>query len=278
MTMEPLQGAPAFPASSDGRFHAADEFLATIIHELRSPLGCIKGYVSALLSPGGLDDERTARRWLAVIEDASDELNELVQRLFELAKAGAAALDVHPQPVGLPSLVRAAIERLGPRLRNRSIAMAIPPRLPLVSADPRRIEQVLANVLDNAVKYSPDTGKVTVTTVMTTGHVIVSVADEGIGVPPALLRELFQRYRREQTARTAGIEGTGLGLAICRGIVEAHGGRIWVESPVPGREADPCPGTIVSFTLPLAGALGMSRGRVRSRRPATPAIAQEVAA
>ncbi|MGH2368331.1 MAG: sensor histidine kinase, partial [Chloroflexota bacterium] len=190
-----------------------------------------------------------------VIAEASDELQELVDNLLDMTKIGAGALDVNPAPMRLRALALAAVERVRPRAGSHELRVAVAARLPAVYADPRRVEQVLYNLLDNAIKYSPERGRVAIAAEATGAEVLVSVADEGLGIPDDLLGAVFARFRREASARTRGINGTGLGLAICKGIVEAHGGRIWAESPVRGRPPADRPGTVVRFTLPIAAAL-----------------------
>jgi signal transduction histidine kinase len=203
-----------------------------------------------LLLPNGLEQEGITRRSLEVIAAASDELQELVDNLLDATKISAGALDVHPAPVRLRPLALAAVERVRPRAVRHDFCVSVGNRLPAVYADPRRIEQVLYNLLDNAIKYSPERGRITVAAEAGAAEVCVGVADQGIGIPTDLLAGLFERFRREATARTRGIAGTGLGLAICKGIVEAHGGRIWAASPASGRRSGVRPGAVVRFTLP----------------------------
>jgi signal transduction histidine kinase len=243
---------------------ARDEFLATVSHELRAPLGCIKGYATTLLLPDGLQDEWITRRGLESIAEASDELQELVDELLDMIKIRAGTLDVNPAPVWLRPLALAAAERFRPQAVGHDVRVEVPTRLPAVYADAHRVEQVLSNLLDNAIKYSPEGGRIAIVAEADDAEVCVGVVDEGLGIPPVLLGNLFQRFHREATARTRSISGTGLGLAICKGIVEAHGGRIWAQSPVSGRQGAPRgpasrPGTVVRFTLPIAGSPGAGR-------------------
>ncbi len=229
-----------------------DEFLSTVSHELRTPLGYIKGYATTLLLPDAPQDEKTTRRCLEVIVEASDEIQELVGNLLDMSKIGAGVLSVEPRPVRLSSLARAAVERLRVRTRGHRLRVAVPAHLPLVAADAHRTEQVLYNLIDNAIKYSPDGGRISIAAVAKGNEVEVSVADQGMGIPSDELGQLFSRFHRGRAARTRAIGGSGLGLAICKGIVEAHGGRIWAESPVPGRPPGATPGTVLRFTLPVA--------------------------
>ncbi|HZP94786.1 MAG TPA: ATP-binding protein [Candidatus Limnocylindria bacterium] len=228
-----------------------DEFLSTVSHELRTPLGFIMGYATTLLLPDAPDDKAATRRCVEVIADASKELQELVDNLLDMTKIGAGSLSVSPAPTRLDVLANAAVERLGIRAKGHRLHTAIETGLPRVWADPHRVEQVLYNLVDNAIKYSPDGGAVEVRAQLVGEEVLVSVVDEGLGIPADELPTVFERFHRGKNARARGIGGTGLGLAICRGIVLAHGGRIWADSPAP--QADGAPrGAAIHFTLPVA--------------------------
>ena len=231
-----------------------EEFLATVSHELRTPLGFIMGYATSLLLPDAPDDPATTRRFLRVIADSSKELEALVDDLLDMTKIGSGTLSVSQRPIALRSLVAAAVERARGRERGHRIVPAVPSGLPLVLVDPRRIEQVLYDLLDNAIKYSPDGGMIRVSAARSGSHVTVSVVDHGLGIRSDELTAVFERFHRGRVARARGIAGTGLGLTICRGIVEAHGGRIWAESPpADGRPGDG-QGTAIRFTVPVAPA------------------------
>ncbi len=229
-----------------------DEFLSTVSHELRTPLGFIMGYATTLLLPDAPDDRAAMRRCLEVIVDASNELKELVDNLLDMTKIGAGSLSVSPRAARLGPLAHGAVERIRTRGQGHRFSTVIPPSLPAVMADAHRVEQVLYNLLDNAIKYSPDGGRITVRAAAKGGEVVVSVLDEGLGVPAEELPLLFERFHRGQVARARGIGGTGLGLAICKGIVEAHRGRIWAESPPVGEPRPHRSGTAIRFTLPIA--------------------------
>lgn len=229
-----------------------DEFLSTISHELRTPLGYVKGYASTLLLPDGLDDSEVARRCLGVIVESSDELTELVDNLLDMSKIGAGVLSVSPSPLRLRPLVRAAVERARGRADGHRLVVRVPSSLPRAQADAHRVEQVLFNLLDNAIKYSPEGGSIVVAATERDGELIVSVSDDGPGIPGDELETIFVRFQRGGGARRQRISGSGLGLAICKGIVEAHGGRIWAESPAHGGQAGARPGTTIWFSLPVA--------------------------
>ena len=231
-----------------------DEFLSTVSHELRTPLGFIMGYATSLLLPDATEDKVTIRKYITVIADASKELRELVDNLLDMAKIGADSLSVAPAPTRLAPLAHAAVERIRSRDTPHRFTITVPASLPAVRADAHRIEQVLYNLLDNAIKYSPEGGRIAVRAEAGDDVVMVSVLDEGLGIQADELVAVFERFHRGTTARTRGIAGTGLGLAICRGIVEAHAGRIWADSPPvrPGRAR----GTAIRFTIPIAVAVG----------------------
>lgn len=231
-----------------------EEFLSTVSHELRTPLGFIMGYGTTLLLPDAPDDRAETRRCVQVMVDASKELQELVDNLLDMTKIGAGSLSVAPARVQLDRLARSAVERIRIRGPQHRFDAAVPRSLPPVLADAHRIEQVLYNLLDNAIKYSPDGGRIELKTSVSGDEVVVSVIDEGLGIPADELPTLFERFRRGKGARSRGIGGTGLGLAICRGIVAAHGGRIWAESPAPDHRSGAPRGTAIRFTLPIARA------------------------
>ena len=230
-----------------------DEFLSTVSHELRTPLGFIMGYATSLLLPDAADDKATTRRCIEVIAEASNELKELVDNLLDMTKIGAGSLSVSPAPTRFGPLVHAAVARIRARGTPHHFTIAVPASLPQVRVDAHRVEQVLYNLLDNAIKYSPDGGRIAVRATLGEHDILVSVLDEGVGIRGDELASVFERFHRGSIARTRGIAGTGIGLAICRGIVEAHGGRIWAESPPvrPGRPR----GTAIRFTIPTGDPL-----------------------
>ncbi|MBI3965005.1 MAG: PAS domain S-box protein [Chloroflexi bacterium] len=231
---------------------AKDDIVAMISHELRTPLGVVKGYATTLLLPDGPDDAKTRRHCLRIIAGACDELQKLVDNLLDISRLRAGAFEVELRPVRLETLVDEIVSRQGAYDPRPPVDVAIPAGLPRVLADPRRLEQVFTNLLDNAYKYSTEGGRVTIEAEAGDGEVIVSIADEGMGVPAEELERMFERFHRGKNGRILGIGGAGLGLAIAKEIVSAHGGRIWAESPVPGRALSAPPGTVFRFTLPAA--------------------------
>jgi signal transduction histidine kinase len=246
------------------------EFTSMVSHELRTPIRAIKGFSTAMLQAGDAMSEADRVQCLQHIGEASDELLNLVGTLLDFSLIRAGVFTVDPRPTGLAPLIETAARQIRAARPSHTIDEHVANGLPMVVADAKRIEQVLRNLLDNATKYAPGGTTVRVdatyapATVGTAGHsqreagtdggagVLVSVSDEGAGIPAEELDHLFDRYRRGQSARLSTISGSGLGLAICKHLVEAHGGQIWVESPVPGRPTGAPPGTRVSFTLPTA--------------------------
>ncbi len=232
-----------------GRLRAARQmevdFVANVSHELRTPLTAIKGMVETLRD-GAIDDPQVRDRFLSTVEGETDRLIRLVRDLLLLSRADAEALNLQRRPADLAQLVYAAVEQLRPQaglggvtLRVEADAEALPAQV-----DPDRIAQVLINLLDNAIKYSPPGGTVTVHLGQEAGGQLrVRVRDQGMGIPASELARIGERFYRADRARSRTEGGSGLGLAIARALVEAHGGALQIES----QEGV---GTVVSFTLP----------------------------
>ncbi len=216
------------------------EFLANMSHELRTPLGYIKGYTTTLLREDTKWTQKTVRKFLRVIDRASDRLDELIDNLLEMSKIEAGAFRVSPQPIQVTRLARKAVQEARARRTKHRFVLDFPPDFPKAEADPRRVQQVMFNLLDNAIKYSPPGSEIKVWGKAEDVRVVVGVADTGTGIPPEHCGKVFERFYRVEGSRK---EGTGLGLAICRTIVEAHGGEMVVESEV-GK------GSCFWFTLP----------------------------
>jgi K+-sensing histidine kinase KdpD len=206
------------------------QFVSMVSHELRTPLGLIKGYVGTLQRSDLAIDAESRREFLTVIEEEADNLADLVGNLLDASRleAGTLALELHPTRL-LP-IVRKAVRDARERAADYQFQLSLPEELPLVNADGRRLEQVLRNLLDNAVKYSPADSRIQVAVDAGEGGVTLAIHDEGRGIAPEHVERIFDRfYRVDQTDDRRG-GGSGLGLAIAKGIVDGHGGRIWVES------------------------------------------------
>ncbi|MXY87629.1 MAG: response regulator, partial [Dehalococcoidia bacterium] len=218
------------------------EFLAMVSHELRGPLTSIKGSAATVLDSPSEVDPAVVRQFFRIIGDQADHMHDLVSDLLDVARIETGELAISPEPAEVAVLVDRARSAFLGSGRENGLSINIAPDLPLVTADRRRIVQVLGNLLSNAARHSPESSVIRVSAVRDGVHVAVSVADEGRGIPADSLPDLFRKFSRTQAEEQEG--DTGLGLAICKGIVEAHGGRIWAESDGPGL------GARFTFTLP----------------------------
>ena len=218
------------------------EFLAMVSHELRVPLTSIKGSAATVLSSVSDLDPAVVRQFFRIIEDQADHMNDLVSSLLDVARIETGTLAVSPEPAEVATLVDRARSAFASSGGSHQLEIDIEPDLPLVMADRRRIAQVLVNLLSNAERNSPEFSAIRVTAVREDVHVAFSVADAGRGIPAESLPHLFRKFSRLQSEEPGG--DTGMGLAICKGIVDAHGGRIWAESGGPGL------GARFTFTLP----------------------------
>ncbi len=221
------------------------ELISTLAHEMRTPLTSIKGYSTALLMEEATFPPETQREFLQIIDEECDELQDLIHDLLESSVIDAGLLKLEHQPVLIQRLVQSVINDLAHRTRIHRFLVDFPPGFPIVEADPDRIRQVLRNLLDNAIKYSPRGGLVVVRGEVRPTEVVISVADQGVGIAPEDLNHLFEKYFRIKSGLITHVVGSGLGLPIARTIVESHGGRIWAESQLNQ-------GTTLYFTLPLA--------------------------
>jgi two-component system, OmpR family, phosphate regulon sensor histidine kinase PhoR len=212
------------------------EFVANVSHELRTPLSHIKGYVETLLS-GAKDDPAVATRFLQTIERNAGRLQLLIEDLLTISALESGRVQLDLQTLSLLALVAKVCDEFKARAAARRVTLVNEVPDLAVHADEARIEQVLSNLMDNAIKYGREGGRVTISArVLEEGHVQVSVQDDGPGLPPEALERVFERFYRVDKARSRDQGGTGLGLAIVKHIVQSHGGRVWVQSE-PGRGA-----------------------------------------
>ncbi len=231
------------------RFREAEEmkstFISVISHELRTPVALIKGYVGTLRREDAQWDPDTVRQSLSIIEEEADRLAALIDDLLDASRLQAGGLALNRSEVDLAALARGLIERFRTQSPAHRFEADFPDAFPTLMGDEARLAQVLTNLLSNAVKYSPQGGAVTIRGRVRQDEVRVCVQDEGPGIAPADAGRVFDRfYRSREVSRTT--KGAGLGLFLARAVVEAHGGRIWVEEP--GRA-----GTRMCFTLPRPG-------------------------
>ena len=223
------------------------DFVANVSHELRTPVTIIKGYAETLLSGAMKADPERADRFVGIINTNAERLASLIKDLLTLSELESRNLSINLAPFPIGGIVRRACLFLEDKAHSKAITIDMNnfEEMPPVMADPGRLEQVLVNLLDNAIKYTQEHGSITISAVDTEDMVRVSVADTGVGIPPSDLPRIFERFYRVDTARSREQGGTGLGLAIVKHIIQIHGGSIVVES-TPGK------GSIFTFTLKKA--------------------------
>ena len=223
------------------------DFVANVSHEFKTPLTAIQGFAETLLS-GALEDPRNNRRFLEIIRDHATRLAVLTDDLLKLARIEAGKLEVQFGPVQLAEVIERCAETAQLKANRKQITLEIevPPNLPAVHGDASLLRDVVQNLLDNAIQYTPEGGRVRVIATAGPREAVVTVDDTGMGIPLAEQERIFERFYRVDVARSREAGGTGLGLSIAKHIVEAHGGRLWVESEV-GR------GSKFSFSVSLAG-------------------------
>ena len=240
------------------------EFLAMVSHELRAPLTSVKGSIATLLNPSSPLNPGEVLQFHRIIDSQTDQMRELIADLLDVARIDTGTLSVAPEPTDLATLVGDAREAFQSGGGQHTLLIDLEPELPLVMADRLRMVQVLNNLLFNSARHSQETSPIRVSVERGEIQVTVTVADEGSGVPADRMSSLFRKFsgitaedREREFART------GLGLAICKGIVEAHGGRIWAESEGPGT------GARFSFTIPTVGNVE-APSPAPAARPSTP--------
>lgn len=221
------------------------EVMATLSHELRTPLTAIKGYSTALLLDEITFSKEKRKEFLQLIDDECDNLQSMIAGILDASLIDVGELAIEPQPIRLERLSAEIVKDMQRRTDKHSIVVNFPHNFPIVDADPRRITQVIRNILDNAIKYAPDGGLIFIRGEIRESDVVVSIADQGVGISAEDLIPLFEKYFRVKHPTGFHVPGTGLGLPVARSIVEAHLGRIWAESEV-GR------GTTLYFSIPLS--------------------------
>lgn len=222
------------------------DFVANVSHEFKTPLTAIQGFAETLLG-GALEDPRNNRRFLEIIREHAARLARLTDDLLKLARIEAGKLEVEFLSIRPMELIERCAETALLKASQKQIAlgMDIPPGLPAMRGDSGLLADVLQNLLDNAIQYTPAGGRIEVSASASAREAVIAVADTGIGIPLADQERIFERFYRVDAARSREAGGTGLGLSIAKHIVEAHGGRLWVESEV-GR------GSKFRFSIPLA--------------------------
>ncbi len=223
-----------------------EEFVSTLSHELRTPLTSIKAYAATLRRPDVTFDHDTQQDFLSVIETEADRLARLIHDLLDTSRAESGRLELRKKELDLSLLAEKVLEKIRAQAGTHHLRLTAHVRPVPVKADADRLEQVITNLLDNALKYSPAGSTVTLSVEKKEGVALLSVSDQGIGIPEDQHPFIFEKFHRVRDERSHHVQGTGLGLFLCRKIVEAHGGKIWVESGV-GK------GSIFRFSLPLIG-------------------------
>ena len=224
-----------------------DEFLSIASHELRTPVTSIKGYTQLakmLIKEGDLN---TSEEYLDIALDQIDRMSRLILELLDVSRIETGRLEIRREPIAWPQFVRDVVHRHHTAVSDRRFHLSVPEAGKIVTGDRDRLEQVLGNLLENAVKYSPDGSDVTVTVEDKVDSLVTAVCDRGIGIPSDELNQVFERFHRGRQVSSTNYGGLGLGLYITKQIIERHGGSIWVES----REGQ---GTTFYFSLPASEA------------------------
>jgi len=220
------------------------EVMAALSHELRTPLASIKGYATALMLEEVNWSEEKRHEFLRLIDIETDNLERMVSDIMDASLIDIGQLDIEPQPLRLPRLAEEVSREMQHHSSKHHFVVDFPSDFPIVDADPRRIRQVFLNILDNAIKYSPVGGLIVIRGEVRPTDVVVSIADQGVGISPEDLIPLFDKYFRVKAPTGYHVPGTGLGLPVARAIVETHGGRIWAKSRLNE-------GTTLYFSIPL---------------------------
>jgi two-component system sensor histidine kinase KdpD len=223
-----------------------DALLSSLSHDLRTPLTAIRGAAETLNQPG-LDDTTRVDLQASIIQDTA-RMTRFLANITDMARAQAGATEARRERLRLETAVEEAVSRVSGALYT---SVSIDPAASHVLADPGLLEQVLVNILENAVKYAPAGSRIVIRATRAGARVQLSVADEGVGIPPAELEAVFDSFFRASRGDRVA-PGTGLGLAIAKSFTEAMGGRIWAQSPRPDLPADGLPGTVITLELPAA--------------------------
>lgn len=221
------------------------EVMAILSHELRIPLSAIKGYSSALQLDEVDWSREKQQEFLGLIEDECDSMEVMLTEMLDSSLIDVDQLHLEREPMRLRQIAAEVAEEAKHRTERHNIVVDLPPDFPMVEVDRRWIRQVFRNILENAVRYSPEGGLIVMRGEARPEDVVISIADEGIGISPEDLIPIFEKYFRVRSASGYHVGGTGLGLPVARAIVEAHGGRIWIDSKL-------AEGTTVHFSLPKA--------------------------
>jgi two-component system sensor histidine kinase KdpD len=233
------------------------EFLAMVSHELRTPLTSIIGFTTTLLAEDVAWEPDEQRDFIQTIQQEANRLQELIDHLLDLSRLEAGMLPISLEPHDLNEIIEDAQPQFQILTRRRTFTINLPANLPQVNVDAKRIAQVFVNLVRNASTHAPEGTEINISASVRGCFVQINVNDQGPGIPPAEHKRVFEAFRRGVNMENSSAQGAGLGLAICKGLVEAHGGRIWIKKKN-------TPGTTISFTIPI----------VPSSIPAIPAEAE----
>lgn len=236
------------------------DFVANVSHEFRTPLTAIQGFAETLLA-GAIDDPQNRGRFLEIIVEHSRRLARLTEDLLMLSKMDADRLEFETRRIPVGPFIESCIETATPRARDKDLTLTVnqAPKIPDIAGDRRRLTEVLQNLLDNAIQYTPAGGQIMVSAGVAGENVEFTVSDTGIGIPEADQPRIFERFYRVDVARSREVGGTGLGLSIAKHLVEGHGGRIWVDSEI-GH------GSQFHFTVPIFDLERISRSGANGNR------------
>lgn len=238
------------------------DLLATVSHELRTPLATIKGYSTLILDYYSRLDSDETKDYLKSIDTSTDRLAKLVDNLLDTSRMEAGLLRLEKSPTSMTQLIKGVAIEASVRADQYRIVAKFSRRLPKVNIDAKRIRQVLDNLIDNAIKYSPPGTEITISADKSDKELLISITDQGPGIPVGELTNIFERMYRIEQRLYSGADGIGLGLYICQRLVQSHGGRIWAES-MPGK------GSTFKFTLPTPGTV-KERKKVARNAGGTP--------
>ena len=222
-----------------------NQLIANISHELRTPLASIKGFATTLLQIDVKWSQKEQREFLEAIDQETDRLTRLISDLLDISRLESGMLKLAKGKYEVSEILASVNDRLTSLTEYHPLKVIAPKNLPAVLVDEMRIGQILTNLVENATKFSQKGKPIIIEAEPSKKWVTISITDHGMGIPPELLDKIFDRFYQTDNVVSGRKTGTGLGLSICRGIVEAHGGKMWVESKVGD-------GSKFSFTLPVA--------------------------
>jgi PAS domain S-box-containing protein len=221
------------------------KFLAMISHELRTPLTSIVGFTTTLLAEDVTWEPDDQRDFILTIQQEANRLHELIDHLLDLSRLEAGMLSITPETHSIHEIMKDALPQLKILTSQHTLTLHLPPDLPPVYVDAKRIAQVLVNLVRNASTYAPAGTEISILANVRANFMQIKVNDQGPGIPPAEHKKVFKAFQRGAKVENGYPQGAGLGLAICKGLIEAHGGRIWIKK-------NNTPGATISFTIPLA--------------------------